>query len=465
MVHEAQIISESDRSTVGRVIPRWYSIINALKRVRPTLPDLPEIERLLRRRLDLQITTINWVAYALDPATPAISRTFTPERIPEVYNWLWTHSNGRHAVLRQFADFCGQEGQFHQSNEALWSLNCDPYHFWRLLEMQAPELSLLATRLWVCPANSVPSERSFSATNYIQSRFRSRLSTERTSLLTYIYMNLAALRNSHKVAHQHQASIDMRRKRWEEEALQRIDEIELAIDSAPMADIEDDYLVDLADEITAMGDRFIEPSLQNQPTGQELTVYDDDTSMQQDLDDELAPATQLTQLTALTSTPPEPTQAAQLLQDTFQYQFAGHPSSSIASLPPLPPPSQECVNSQMSTIGLSQMYDIGGASSPPPCPNFTPTQSQSQSFPIAQQPTQSPPPGQQQFTPRNSNIRSFHDHPDSAVQSLKRSYQQSFNSGEYQDENKENNQEYSVDATLLLLGKSRHLAFTSAGDH
>jgi hypothetical protein len=57
----------------------------------------------------------------------------------------------------------------------------------------ASQLAKVGGRLAITPANSVPSERSFSAMNYIQNNFRARMSTVITSRLCNVYMNCRVL--------------------------------------------------------------------------------------------------------------------------------------------------------------------------------------------------------------------------------------------------------------------------------
>lgn len=62
-------------------------------------------------------------------------------------------------------------------------------------------LGTVARRLLSCLANSVPSERAFSAQNFIHNKTRNRLSQEKTDKLAFIYMNAKALRRDRKSFH------------------------------------------------------------------------------------------------------------------------------------------------------------------------------------------------------------------------------------------------------------------------
>jgi hypothetical protein len=56
-----------------------------------------------------------------------------------------------------------------------------------------PELSTLAGRIFETPTNSVASERAFSCMGLIGNKLRNRLSPEKVSKLSFIYMNQRAL--------------------------------------------------------------------------------------------------------------------------------------------------------------------------------------------------------------------------------------------------------------------------------
>jgi hypothetical protein len=101
-------------------------------------------------------------------------------------------------------------------NSQLWCHANDYVTFWDLAYTHAPDLARLAMRLHETPANSVPSERSFSAMNYIQNDYRTRLSTAKTNKLTYIYMNTKALRRRPLLESHHN---ERRRRRQEREKL------------------------------------------------------------------------------------------------------------------------------------------------------------------------------------------------------------------------------------------------------
>ena len=65
--------------------------------------------------------------------------------------------------------------------------------FWVSAINRANALGKLCNGLFSTPVNSVPSERSFSAQNYIQTKTRNSLKPDHVDKLTYIYMNSRVL--------------------------------------------------------------------------------------------------------------------------------------------------------------------------------------------------------------------------------------------------------------------------------
>ena len=77
-------------------------------------------------------------------------------------------------------DFQGQENGFEKSNISNLHLD-NPIRFWKCYfgHPDHDELAQLAVRIFETVANSVASERAFLAINFIVTKLRSRLSTEK----------------------------------------------------------------------------------------------------------------------------------------------------------------------------------------------------------------------------------------------------------------------------------------------
>ena len=89
----------------------------------------------------------------------------------------------------RFALYRGREGVFYEGSR-VWELNQNSIRFWTEMKPFAPELSSFALRIFHTPANSVPSERSFSTRNLIADRKRNCLYADKADiLLSYIHVN------------------------------------------------------------------------------------------------------------------------------------------------------------------------------------------------------------------------------------------------------------------------------------
>src|SRR5437667_10166270 len=97
-------------------------------------------------------------------------------------------------MLVEFNQFRAREGQFNPGNYVHKESNVPILERWRHLANMNVELAFLAKRLFGTIANSVPAERSFSATKFIHSKARNSLHPAKTDQLVFIYMNSRVLR-------------------------------------------------------------------------------------------------------------------------------------------------------------------------------------------------------------------------------------------------------------------------------
>jgi len=191
-IHKVQVESESTNAHLGLVVSRWLTIRNHLERIVDIQPSLPAILELFGKRMDRQVLALHWAAYFLTPTN--IGVTTTVEQQNMVIEYLRNaHSDSiiQNRVQEQYYMFRAKDGPFGPHNLA-WNIT-SPTTFWHAQHTFCPELSLLATRLFRTPANSVPSERSFSAQNLIHSKVRNSLNSTRVDKLTYIYLNRRVL--------------------------------------------------------------------------------------------------------------------------------------------------------------------------------------------------------------------------------------------------------------------------------
>jgi hypothetical protein len=267
VIEHAQLISEADRSTVGQIISRWDDISEAISDL--PIPCTNQLCAILKTRLNKQTTPIHWAARALDPTLPKVSVSFTTEHYLMVRSFLFKHTPPeRHAAFNhQLADFRQQRNAF-AANQEVWQYAHDYITFWDIAASSAPELSHLAMRLHETPANSVPSERSFSAMNFIQNSRRTRLSTVKTNKLTYIFMNVKALRrkpilesqqHARKQRRQERDELAATRKEIRQQQLELLQAEGVALDGVgaaiKMEQLDDDEVDDLYEQaIAAMPD-------------------------------------------------------------------------------------------------------------------------------------------------------------------------------------------------------------------
>jgi hypothetical protein len=92
----------------------------------------------------------------------------------------------------QFGDYRAHEGVFTASSPA-WEVRDNAVQFWTEIKPFAPELGEFALRLLHTPANSVPSERSFSTRNLIQDLKRNALDPAVADKVSYIHVNQRVL--------------------------------------------------------------------------------------------------------------------------------------------------------------------------------------------------------------------------------------------------------------------------------
>jgi hAT family C-terminal dimerisation region len=201
-VHEVQKKSESGKSHLGHVIARWNSIRTKWLTMRES-GQYPQVEAIFAgdetsiwtRRYKKQQNDLTWLAWVLDPGNDDRS-TVDASRMSNILSFLKEHTptESHTKVIEDFFAFRDCEGKFGGWRDFWKEYKDKPLLFWKVVAGEAPHLSALAIRVFSTPANSVPSERSFSAMNFVQDKYRSRLSAEKTDMLTFIYMNSKVLR-------------------------------------------------------------------------------------------------------------------------------------------------------------------------------------------------------------------------------------------------------------------------------
>ena len=93
----------------------------------------------------------------------------------------------------EFTHFRNQLPPFEPVRDS-WEHEDDPRVFWLMQMEHTKVLGRFAVQIYSTPANSVPSERAFSAPNLVHNKVRNALSSERVNKLTYTYINTRVLR-------------------------------------------------------------------------------------------------------------------------------------------------------------------------------------------------------------------------------------------------------------------------------
>jgi hypothetical protein len=203
-IHEAQKMSESDRSTLSKVVPRWLKLEAELAQLSKILPDLiggftqsggPFRERSLK-----QITDVHYAAWLLDPIT--LLKPPGQKQIDTGTQFLLARTSPEdkkivHTSLLQFRTQADVFGPAHPA-----SMHYDnPILYWKSYLHHAAHSALakLAVCIFEAVANSVASERAFSAMNLIHSKLRNSLGSTKSHMLVYIYMNQRVLDRNNSI--------------------------------------------------------------------------------------------------------------------------------------------------------------------------------------------------------------------------------------------------------------------------
>ena len=207
-IGHAQANSERDRGGLGEVIPRWLSIQaswDALEDAgQDPLINYGELKALRKQRFEAQTDDVHYMAFALDPATTDPKhQSLASEIVRRAHNFLEdnTETDEYGNIFREFCQFRAREGSLFGPGSRIYRAAPEgiPYHqhvldSWRYLCSMNVSLAVLAKRVLGSLANSVPSERSFSAMNFLHNKIRNRLSVTSTNKLAFVYMNSRVLR-------------------------------------------------------------------------------------------------------------------------------------------------------------------------------------------------------------------------------------------------------------------------------
>jgi hypothetical protein len=193
-IHEAQKMSESDRSTLAKVVPRWQKLeqdLRALSTVHSELMgNFMDIRGPFQLRAQKQTGDLHFAAMLLDPIS--LLKKPGQDQIDRASRYLFAHvqEKEKREVHASFLEFRTRSSVFGSTYPSAMHYD-SPVTFWKsyLHDETHCVLAQLAVRIFEAIANSVASERAFSAMNLIHTKLRNRLGAEKANKLIYIYMN------------------------------------------------------------------------------------------------------------------------------------------------------------------------------------------------------------------------------------------------------------------------------------
>lgn len=195
----AQKQSETDRAYVHRVIPRWRGIQGHWRQLESSHKwhevDWAALHQQFATRFAKQTTEVHWAAYSFDPESFAPG-ALNSEQKECALQWVTNHAPRelRSAIVNEYVQFRLGEGRHFGPGSSFCCIEQSIEEKWNTLAAIGLPLAVhIVTRLFRALANSVPSERSFSASNFIHTKARNRLKQSNVNKLAFIYINTRVL--------------------------------------------------------------------------------------------------------------------------------------------------------------------------------------------------------------------------------------------------------------------------------
>ena len=141
-------------------------------------------------RFERQVHDIHVAAFYLDPVNRTIDLDdYNNQRILKFFQRCARSDEEANLIHTHFSLWREQLTPFEKGAFCWKFAGTGAREFWIFTINHTRALGTLCNRLFSTPANSVPSEHSFSAQNYIHIKTRISLKPDRVDKLTYIYMN------------------------------------------------------------------------------------------------------------------------------------------------------------------------------------------------------------------------------------------------------------------------------------
>lgn len=215
LITNMQQASEVDLAYIGYVTKQWIEIKAEWQRMEASgahnIIDFNELRVLYQARFSKQVGPLHFLAWCLHPSTaqPAghiDAVPLTDQLHRQIIGILREHTNPvDHATVQnEWISYRARHGNLlFDQGSIFWDFAETPLNAWRYAITQGSKLAPIALRILGCIANSVPSERSFSALNYIHSSVRNRLKPDNADKQVFVFMNSRVLERIER-GHQNQ---------------------------------------------------------------------------------------------------------------------------------------------------------------------------------------------------------------------------------------------------------------------
>ena len=197
-IHKAQYMSEAEGHKLYAVTANWNRLRSHLytmaKEDEDSEMDLHHIAEIVwEDRYLSQITELHVVAALLVPQNhniQVIGVSTSQAFFSIMHRFFAEYLNVEEAksAMKQWLSFRNQEDGFYPASEC-WTYQTDSELFWNFSRSFAFDLSNIARKVIMLPANSVLAERNWSVMNLIMTKSRNSLHSINVDKLMFIYMN------------------------------------------------------------------------------------------------------------------------------------------------------------------------------------------------------------------------------------------------------------------------------------
>ena len=158
-----------------------------------------EVRRLLRKRWDDSSNSLHCAAFALEPEFQ--DKKFNAEvmrGLREVCKVVLGDTNAAKLAMLGHAAFVGKEGDFGDPMDRAMRDGMPAHQWWVMHGGEYPELQKVAIRVTAMVSSAGACERIWSAFDFVHSKKRNRLDTDRAQDLVYVFTNKRLQRRAAK---------------------------------------------------------------------------------------------------------------------------------------------------------------------------------------------------------------------------------------------------------------------------